>query len=137
MSGESCSLRPVGVVRSQVKEPADAPRQGRDAGLVVRVEIFPEFLPALEGLVPGQRVVMVCWFHRADREALRVRPRGDLSLPVTGVFNTRSPNRPNPLALHTAEILAIDGGTLTLKGVDAVDGTPVLDIRPHVPRLDG
>ncbi len=127
---------PVGYVRSALRDPAQAPRQGREAGSVAEIEILPEYRDALDGLELRERVLVVCWLHRARRDLLRVVPRGDPALPGRGVFATRSPNRPNPLAVYTADLLGVPGARLQVRGLDAVDGTPVLDVRPHVARLD-
>ena len=129
-------LFPVGRIRSSIGKPDDAPHQGREAGIEAAVEILPEYEEALEGIEGCRRIVIVCWLHLAGRSTLKVHPRGDPGKPLTGVFATRSPLRPNPLAIYTAELLEVRGTTLLVRGVDAVDGTPVIDIRPHAPRLD-
>ena len=133
---ESFILRPIGRVRSPFREPADAPHQGRDAGSEAVIEIDDAYADALEGIEECESVVILCWFHRSRRDVLRVHPRGNPENPLRGVFATRSPLRPNPVAVYTAKVLARDGTKLTLLGIDAVDGTPVIDIRPHVHRLD-
>lgn len=133
---ESYHLVPIGHVRSAVTEPGEGPRQGREAGTEVTVEVLPAYREALDGLAGGRQVVVVCWMHRARRDLLKVRPRGDASRPLTGVFTTRSPHRPNPLAVYTADLLEVSDTALRLRGVDAVDGTPVVDLRPHIHRLD-
>ncbi len=129
-------LVPIGRVRSAVTSVEEAPRQGRDAGTVAEVEIFPRYAEALVGIERWARLRVTCWLHRASRDVLGVHPRGDPSSPLTGVFATRSPSRPNPLAVYTVDLLERRGTTLVVAGVDAVDGTPVVDVRPHVPRLD-
>lgn len=129
-------LVPIGYVRSTIANRDLAPRQGRDAGLEGRIELLPEYRDALKGLERWPQIQVVCWMHLARRELLQVLPRGDPSLPLTGVFATRSPARPNPLAVYTVDLLEMSGTTLTVRGIDAVDGTPVVDIRPHIHRLD-
>lgn len=85
----------------------------------------------------GGKIVVICWMDRADRSRLKVHPRGQEDRPPRGVFSTRSPHRPNPLSLHTVELLEIRGNVLRVRGMDAIDGTPVIDIKPHSPELDG
>ena len=90
----------------------------------------PAVLGALVGLAAGDEVVVLTWLDRADRNVLTVHPRGDRERPPTGVFATRSPARPNPIGLHRVQIVAIDGAELTVRDLEAVDGTPVVDINP-------
>ncbi|MGB5196488.1 MAG: tRNA (N6-threonylcarbamoyladenosine(37)-N6)-methyltransferase TrmO [Candidatus Deferrimicrobium sp.] len=147
-------MRPVGVVRSILKDPADAPKQGALTGQEAEIVVDPLFLPALDGLerrvapagkaVPGDsgrrkdgKIVVICWMNRADRGRLKVHPRGQEDLPERGVFSTRSPHRPNPVSLHTVTLLSIEGNVLRVRGMDAIDGTPVVDIKSHSPELDG
>jgi tRNA-Thr(GGU) m(6)t(6)A37 methyltransferase TsaA len=134
MSNYTCV--PVGYVRSRLKERAQAPRQGRDAAVNATIEILPAYAGALGGIEAWSHLVIICWLHRADRGVLSVHPRGDSGVPLSGVFSTRSPSRPNPLAVYTVALLNVEGNTLTVRGIDAVDGTPVLDIKPHIHRLD-
>jgi tRNA-Thr(GGU) m(6)t(6)A37 methyltransferase TsaA len=86
--------------------------------------------PALADLAVGDEVLLLTWLHLADRTALAVHPRGDASRPRTGVFSTRSPDRPNPIGLHRATVLAVDGTRVQVRGLEALDGTPVLDVKP-------
>lgn len=130
------TLLPVGRVVSSIRKPRDAPHQGRDVSAEVSIVVKPEYREALVGIEECRRLVILCWLHLADRKRLMVHPRGNPDNPLRGVFSTRSPLRPNPLAVYTAELLEVEGLTLRVRGVDAVDGTPVVDIRPHVPRLD-
>jgi len=147
-------VRPVGVVRSTLKDPADAPKQGALTGQEAEIVVDPLFLPALDGLErrvaaagitdsvdggdrKGGKIIVVCWMHGADRERLKVHPRDQEMLPERGVFSTRSPHRPNPVSLHTVTLLAIEGNVLRVRGMDAIDGTPVIDIKVHSPELDG
>lgn len=134
--GESFSVFPVGTVRSSLSRPEDAPRQGRTAGTEAILEIDDACGEALAGIGENERLVVICWLHLAARDRLRVHPGGDGSVPERGVFATRSPLRPNPFAIYTVDLLEVDGRKLRVRGIDAVDGTPVLDIRPHRPRLD-
>lgn len=131
-------VRPIGIVRSELKEPADAPKQGALTEQEAEVVVDPLFLPALEGLDRKRgKIIVLCWMDRADRGRLKVHPRGQEELPERGVFSTRSPHRPNPVSLHTVTLLSIEGNVLRIRGMDAVDGTPVVDIKSHSPELDG
>ncbi|MBW6503176.1 tRNA (N6-threonylcarbamoyladenosine(37)-N6)-methyltransferase TrmO [bacterium] len=135
---EEYIVRPIGVVRSVLKDPAEAPKQGALTGQEAEIVVDPLFLPALEGLDRGRaKILVICWMHRADRGRLKVHPRDQEHLPERGVFSTRSPHRPNPLSLHTVTLLSIAGNVLRVRGMDAIDGTPVTDIKPHSPELDG
>lgn len=147
-------VRPIGVVRSVLKDPADAPKQGALTGQEAEIVVDPAYLPAMDGLerrvapagnaVPGDsgrrkdgKIVVICWMNRADRGRLKVHPRDQEMLPERGVFSTRSPHRPNPVSLHTVTLLSIEGNVLRVRGMDAIDGTPVVDIKSHSPELDG
>jgi len=132
---KSTDISAIGLVRSTLKNRADAPRQGWEGAPDVKLEIFAEFLPALEGIEAGQDVWILTWLHESQRSVLRVHPRGDMRNPVTGVFATRSPDRPNPIGLHRARVLRIDAnGWLEVQGLEAIDGTPVIDIKPVLER---
>jgi tRNA-Thr(GGU) m(6)t(6)A37 methyltransferase TsaA len=89
-----------------------------------------EYLPAMRDLVAGERVIVLTWLDRGDRNVLEVHPRGDPTRPLHGVFSTRSPDRPNPIGLHEVEIVAIEGARLRVRDLEAISGTPVLDIKP-------
>jgi len=147
-------VRPIGIVRSAVKTLDEAPKQGALAGTDAEIVVDPAYAAALVGLSGrvgpasepagsgGRRrgsgkIVVLCWMDRADRGRLKVHPRGQEDMPERGVFSTRSPHRPNPITLHTVELLEIRGNVLRVRGMDAIDGTPVLDIKPHSPELDG
>jgi tRNA-Thr(GGU) m(6)t(6)A37 methyltransferase TsaA len=120
-------LRPVGVVRSSISNRADAPRQG-DGAPDAWLELDPGLRDALDGIKPGDDLVVITWFHLADRETQKVYPRGDRSR-LCGVFATRSPDRPNPLGLHRVTVRAVDGARLQVGPLEAIDGTPVIDIK--------
>ena len=128
-------LEPIGRVVSTLQEPADAPLQGDegapDAWLVLNTEVSE----GLQGLRAGTDVLVLTWLDRASREVLTVHPRGDVDRPATGVFNTRSPDRPNPIGLHRVSILAIDGNRIHVRNLEAVDQTPVLDVKPVLERI--
>lgn len=124
-------LTPIGWVHSGLKHVTDAPKQGSEGAPNAEVVVEPAFLKGLEGLVAGQEVVLVTWLHKAAREVLTVHPRDDPTNPLTGVFATRSADRPNPIGLHRVRLLRLgDGGRLSVQGLEAIDGTPVLDIKP-------
>ncbi len=123
-------LEPIGTVRSPLASLDDAPRQGDEGAPDARVEVVPQYAEALRGLAAGDRVVLLTWFHLADRDVLSVHPRGDLAREPAGVFATRSPARPNPIGLHEVTVLAVDGHVLSVSGLEAIDGTPVVDIKP-------
>ncbi len=123
-------LRPVGRVESPLTEREAAPNQG-DEGAPEAVLVFDAAVaPGLDGLRAGEEAIVLTWLDRADRGVLTVHPRGDVSRPEQGVFATRSPDRPNPIGLHRVRILPIDGNRLRVAGLEALDGTPILDLKP-------
>lgn len=126
---------PIGYVRSTLKERTGAPRQAWDGAPDARLEIDPAFVDGLSGIEPGQDIWILTWLHESQRSVLKVHPRGDLANPLTGVFATRSPDRPNPIGLHRAMVLSIDGlGCIQVQALEAIDGTPILDIKPVLQR---
>ena len=130
MSSEHHDLRPIGVISSELRSLADAPMQGSEGAPDAWLEIDAALAPALDGIAAGDELIVITWFHRADRAVLQTRPRSDPRNPMTGVFATRSPDRPNPLGLHTVTVRAIDGNRLRIGPIEAIDGTPVVDIKP-------
>jgi tRNA-Thr(GGU) m(6)t(6)A37 methyltransferase TsaA len=126
-------LYPIGFLQSPLKELQEAPRQGRegapDAWLIVNAPV----VEGLEGLAVGNEIIVITWLHKAQRDILKVHPRDDKTLPLSGVFATRSPDRPNPLGLHRVTILEIVGERLKVGPIEAIDGTPVVDIKPVLP----
>ena len=122
---------PIARVHSSLEDPAEAPKQGHEGAPDARIEILPAFVEALDAIEPGDEIVLLTWFHEADREVLKVHPRDDAGNPLTGVFATRSADRPNPIGLHRVEVLEVqDERWLTVRGLEAIDGTPVIDIKP-------
>jgi tRNA-Thr(GGU) m(6)t(6)A37 methyltransferase TsaA len=120
----------VATVESPLTDRAAAPKQG-DEGAPDATLVFEEGLAAaLEGIEVGDELLLLTWFDRASRDVLRVRPRGDAARPEQGVFGTRSPDRPNPIGLHRVTVLAIDGPRVRVDRLEALDGTPVLDVKP-------
>ena len=124
------SLRPVAVVRSPLTDRAAAPRQGDEGAPEADLVFDADVVGALEGVAAGDDVLVLTWLHEADRGVLRVHPRGDADRPVQGVFATRSPDRPNPVGLHRVHVVAIDGERMRVRDLEAIDGTPVLDVKP-------
>jgi tRNA-Thr(GGU) m(6)t(6)A37 methyltransferase TsaA len=126
------SLTPIGRVESALTDPADAPKQGNEGAPEAWLVLEPRVLEALDGVVQGARVIVLTWLDRARRDVLRVHPRDDASNPLQGVFSTRSADRPNPIGLHEVEILAIEGERVRVRPLEAVDGTPILDLKPVI-----
>lgn len=133
---EDLALVPIGFVRSRLTERKGAPRQGSEGAPAARIEVEPAFLPALHLLTTGDEAIVLTWLHQARRETLQVHPRGDRSSPLTGVFATRSPDRPNPIGLHRVRITRISGSILDVEPLEAIDGTPVVDIKPVLSRSE-
>ena len=133
---EEYSIRPIGHIRSTLRSLDQAPRQGSEGAPDAWLEIGPAFERALLGVSAGDHVVVITWFDRADRGVLEVHPRGDPEAPLAGVFATRSPHRPNPLGLHRVEVRQISGNRLRIGPIEAVDGTPVVDIKAVLDHVD-
>ena len=151
------NLTPIGIVHSPLTNPSDAPRQGREGAPSAWLEIYPQYTEGLLGIRPGSELILITWLHLAERDRLQTHPRGDRSQPLTGVFSNRSPHRPNPLGLHRVRVLAVDpaitrlrdgagrldprqehsgagadcahGCRLHVEPLEAVDGTPILDLK--------
>ncbi len=123
-------LRPVGTIRSALTPLESAPRQGAEGAPDAWLEVHPWAAEALEGVAVGDELVILTWLHRARRDVLKVHPRDDTSRPLTGVFATRSPDRPNPVGLHPVIVREIRGTRLRVGPIEAVDGTPVVDLKP-------
>lgn len=129
-------VRPVGVVRSSLTDRSAAPRQG-DEGAPDAVLAFDQTVrDALDGVAVGDQLVVLTWLHKAARDVLQVHPRSDVTRPLTGVFATRSPDRPNPVGLHRVTVVGIDGLELTVRPLEAIDGTPVVDVKPVLRSVD-
>jgi tRNA-Thr(GGU) m(6)t(6)A37 methyltransferase TsaA len=121
---------PIGTIESPLTDPATAPKQGNEGGPDAWIVLDEGVLDGLDGLLPGDRVIVLTWLDRARRDVLRVHPRDDVRNPERGVFGTRSADRPNPIGLHEVKILAIEGNRVHVSDLEAVDGTPVLDLKP-------
>lgn len=130
-------VRPVAHVESPLTDRSAAPKQGDEGAPPAHVVFAPQFHPAAADLCPGDRLVLLTWLHEADRDVQSVHPRSDPDRPSTGVFSTRSPDRPNPIGLHTVTVTAVAGGTLTVTGLEAIDGTPILDVKPVLGEVPG
>jgi tRNA-Thr(GGU) m(6)t(6)A37 methyltransferase TsaA len=123
-------IRPIGRVQSPLTSTADAPRQGDEGAPDAYLMLHPDVQVGLDGIAVGDEIIMLSWLHEADRSVLRVHPRGDLSRPEAGVFSTRAPSRPNPIGLHRVRVLGVDGPRLHVSGLEAIDGTPIVDLKP-------
>lgn len=123
-------LHPIGVVESPLTDLADAPRQPDEGAPHAVLRLDPELRDALAGIARGDALLVLTWLDRARRDVLQVHPRGDATRPLTGVFATRSPHRPNPIGVHRVEVVAVDGHRVHVRALEAVDGTPILDVKP-------
>ncbi|NUR97653.1 MAG: tRNA (N6-threonylcarbamoyladenosine(37)-N6)-methyltransferase TrmO [Kribbellaceae bacterium] len=123
-------MRAIGRVESELRERADAPRQGDEGAPDAWVVFDPSVREALADVGAGDELMLISWFDRADREIQKVHPRGDESRPPTGVFSTRSPDRPNPLGLHRVTVLTVEGLRVQVNNLEALDGTPIIDVKP-------
>jgi tRNA-Thr(GGU) m(6)t(6)A37 methyltransferase TsaA len=126
----SFPLHPIGFVRSALTRRAAAPRQGWEGAPDAWVDVTEAFAEGLQGIAAGHEIVLITWLHQGRRDVLKVHPRRDRTMPLTGVFATRSPDRPNPLGLHRVRVLEVDGSRLRVGPIEAIDGTPVVDIKP-------
>jgi tRNA-Thr(GGU) m(6)t(6)A37 methyltransferase TsaA len=124
------ALRPIGWVVSTLRDPDLAPKQGAEGGPEAWLEFEDAVTAGLRDLGPGDQIVLLTWLHLASRDVLTVHPRGDPDQPERGVFSTRSPHRPNPIGLHRVSVTAVEPGRLRVAPLEAVDGTPILDIKP-------
>jgi tRNA-Thr(GGU) m(6)t(6)A37 methyltransferase TsaA len=130
------SIKPIGFIRSELRRREEAPRQGFESAPNALIEVLPPYRKALDLMPVGDEIVVITWLHRAMRDVLKVHPRGDLSRPLTGVFSTRSPDRPNPLGLHRVKVMRIHSGRLLVGPIEAIDGTPIVDIKPVLESTD-
>jgi tRNA-Thr(GGU) m(6)t(6)A37 methyltransferase TsaA len=129
-------LQVVGRIRSVLRSKDEAPRQGSEGAPDAWLELDPVFEPALRGIAAGDELIVITWLHRGNREVLQVHPRGDPEIPIAGVFATRSPDRPNPLGLHRVTVREISGTRLQIGPIEAIDETPVVDIKPVLDYTD-
>jgi tRNA-Thr(GGU) m(6)t(6)A37 methyltransferase TsaA len=130
------NLQPIGSVESPLRERDQAPKQGDEGAPECWLVLDPDVGPGIRDLEVGTEVIVLTWLDRARRDVLAVHPRGDLNNPVRGVFSTRSPDRPNPIGLHTVRIVAIDRTRIQVRNLEALDGTPILDLKPLLGPVD-
>lgn len=130
MSEERIELAPIGRVESPLIDPVAAPKQGDEGAPDAWLILEAKLIEGLDGIEAGSEIIVLTWLDRARRDVLSVHPRGDLSRPSQGVFSTRSPNRPNPIGLHRVQVREIDGNRLRVSQLEAVDATPILDLKP-------
>jgi len=125
-------ITPIGTIESTLTERADAPRQGDEGAPDAWIVVDASFAPALDGIRVGDRLVILTWLHLGQRDVLRTHARNDNTRPEQGVFSTRSPDRPNPIGLHPVEVVEIAGNRLRVAPLEAIAGTPVVDIKPEL-----
>jgi tRNA-Thr(GGU) m(6)t(6)A37 methyltransferase TsaA len=134
MAETEYTLYPVGVIRSPLKHRHEAPMQGSEGAPNAWLNVNSAVAEGLDSIAVGDKIIVITWFHQARRDVLKLHPRRDKTMPLTGVFATRSPDRPNPLGLHQVTVLEIDGHRLKVGPIEAIDGTPVVDIKPVLPQ---
>jgi tRNA-Thr(GGU) m(6)t(6)A37 methyltransferase TsaA len=132
MSQESYDVVAIGHVESPLTDKATAPKQGREGSPEAWLVFEPAILEGLDGVEAGDEVILLTWLDRADRSVLRVHPRDDVDNPMRGVFGTRSADRPNPIGLHPVHVVEIDGNRVRVRDLEALDGTPILDVKPVI-----
>jgi len=123
-------LNPIGVIRSTIKTRAEAPMQGAEDAPDAWLEVNESVADALDGIARGDEIIVLTWLHRARRDVLKVHPRSDAQRPLTGVFATRSPDRPNPIGIHSVTVREVQDHRLRIGPIEVIDGTPVVDIKP-------
>jgi tRNA-Thr(GGU) m(6)t(6)A37 methyltransferase TsaA len=132
MAKNTYVIKPVGVIRSTLTRLEDAPRQGDEGTTEAWLDLADSVAPGLLGISVGDELFILTWLHRAERDVLQVHPRGDPRRPLAGVFATRSPDRPNPIGLHQVTVQEVSGRSLRIAPMEAIDGTPVIDIKPVI-----
>lgn len=126
---DSVVLKVIGRMRSDLDATKEAPRQGDEGAPDAWLVLEPDYVDALTGIAPGDSLIVLTWLHEASRDVLQVHPRGDAENALTGVFRTRSPHRPNPIGMHPVQVRAVERARLRIGPIEAIDGTPVLDIK--------
>jgi len=137
VSPDRYELHPIGFVESPLSDRQTAPLQGHEGAPEATLVFHEEIGEGLRDLQPGSDVIVLTWLHQADRSVLSTRPRSDPRNPIQGVFSTRSPDRPNPIGLHRVPIVAVEGDRVRVRDLEAIDGTPVLDVKPVLDRDEG
>lgn len=130
MDGNEFHIQPIGVVRSRLTRLDSAPLQGDEGAPEAWLELSEPVAQGLVGIRSGDELLVLTWLHQARRDVLQVHPRGNLETPLTGVFATRSSDRPNPIGLHRVSVLEIAGRSLRVAPIEAIDGTPIVDLKP-------
>ena len=126
-------LRVIGTIHSELKTLDDCPRQEKEGAPSATIEVFAEFVEGLKNIQPGDQLILFTWLHKANRTVLETRPRNDNNLPLTGVFSTRSPDRPNPIGIHFVKVVEVlKDKQFTVSGLEVLDGTPLIDIKPDL-----
>ena len=125
-------LQIIGILHGDITSRQEAPKNYDESERTGTLEIFPEYKNGLDGIVVGQTIVVLFWLHKSDRDTLKVYPRGDQSRGLRGVFSTRSPARPNPIAISELKVISLDGNHLVVSGLDILDGTPIIDIKKKI-----
>nr|WP_294790105.1 tRNA (N6-threonylcarbamoyladenosine(37)-N6)-methyltransferase TrmO [uncultured Mucilaginibacter sp.] len=126
------SIKPIGIIQSPFKRLEDCPLQERESTAEAELMILPEFTDGISNLQPGGKIILLTWMHLADRTELRTQPRNNTNAPFIGVFSTRSPNRPNPIGLHKVTVLSLTGNVVKVSGLEVLDQTPLIDIKPVI-----
>lgn len=130
MEVQGYQVVPIGWVESSLKNRAQAPRQGDEGAPSAWLVFEPEVAEGLRDIAAGTEIIVLSWLDRAARDVLLTRPRGDPARPVTGVFSTRSPDRPNPIGLHRVQVVATEGLRILVRPLEALDQTPIIDVKP-------
>jgi tRNA-Thr(GGU) m(6)t(6)A37 methyltransferase TsaA len=133
---EEYLVTPIGFIRSEIKNVEDAPSFYTEGAPNAWLEVIPAFRDGLDRMQAGHEIIVLTWLHRSRRDVLKVHPQGNLARPLTGVFLTRSPDRPNPIGLHRATVFEIQADRILIGPIEVIDGTPVLDIKPVVDEAD-
>jgi tRNA-Thr(GGU) m(6)t(6)A37 methyltransferase TsaA len=136
MKTNDLTIEPIGMIHSELTQLKDAPIQGDEGAPEAWLELTASTAPGLMGIKAGDELILLTWLHLAERDVLQVHPGGDRSRPLTGVFATRSPDRPNPVGLHRVSVLEVTEGKLRVAPLEAIDGTPIVDIKPVLSNSD-
>ncbi len=129
---KEATIRFIGVLRGDITDLADTPKMYTESSRTGTLEIYPQYRDGLDGIQAGRKVVVLFWLHKAARDVLKVYPRGDKSRGLHGVFATRSPMRPNPIAISELTVTAVHGNFIEVSGLDILDGTPIIDIKKKI-----